>query len=327
MTHFLHSTVDTPSRSIHVITYSLNKSMYYLNLREHTLWTNPYTAQIYYRHCLLKSYEKAVSLLEFKCNTTNDAVWRRITRLFRDSLTGNIYFLLNPSETALSWSFFTLHHLLLKPYLFWNPNVSLLKSKCNTMNDAVWRKITKGPFLFSRRLPMIHPCCRSPPLCVAACCSVLQCAAVCCRFLFSPRPPVICPCCRLPLQCVAVCCSVLQCVAGFPFCFLQCVVACAVCCRFLHLFIEGCCSVLQCVAVCCNVLQVSPVVCWLGEFCVFGLWLQIVVFVMFTLELSMLKTSPTPPCMELSMHMYMNIYTHIYMCGYIYMYIYIHTHI
>jgi len=56
---------------------------------------------------------------------------------------------------------------------------------------------------------------------VAACCSVLQCIAVCCIALqgVAVRCSV--------LQCVAVCCSVLQCVAAR-------------------------CSALQCVAVCCS---------------------------------------------------------------------------
>ena len=42
--------------------------------------------------------------------------------------------------------------------------------------------------------------CLLAPLCVAVCCSVLQCSAVCCI-------------CLLVSQCVAVCCSVLQCDA------------------------------------------------------------------------------------------------------------------
>ena len=61
---------------------------------------------------------------------------------------------------------------------------------------------------------------------VAACCSVLQCAAA-----GDPTNLNINVCIRMQyLQCVAVCCSVLQRVAA-------------------------CCSVLQRVAVCCSVLQ------------------------------------------------------------------------
>ena len=83
--------------------------------------------------------------------------------------------------------------------------------------------------------------------CVAVCCSVLQCVAVCCSVLQCAA-------------CVAVCCSVLQCVA--------------VCCSVLlmDVFVRSCkslaeeeeaipsgvaalCSVLQRCAVCCSVVQ------------------------------------------------------------------------
>jgi len=56
------------------------------------------------------------------------------------------------------------------------------------------------------------------------CCSVLQCAAVCC----SASSLLVQ---QSELKCVAVCCRVLQCVVV-------------------------CCSVLQCVAVCCSELSV-----------------------------------------------------------------------
>ena len=66
------------------------------------------------------------------------------------------------------------------------------------------------------------------------CCSVLQCAAVCCSGLqqsVPPSPEPEPPTTKVSEACwifrVAVCCSVLQCVAV-------------------------CCSVLQCVAVCCS---------------------------------------------------------------------------
>jgi len=103
--------------------------------------------------------------------------------------------------------------------------------------------------------------------CVAGCCSVVRCGAVCwqcvggvlavcCNVLQCVAARVSCPrppCCVL--QCVAVCCSVLQCVA--------------VCCSVLEcwqrvgsVFIV-CCSVLQCVAarVSCPRLPTSPAVC------------------------------------------------------------------
>jgi len=73
-----------------------------------------------------------------------------------------------------------------------------------------------------------------------ACCSVLQCVAVCCS-VFSV------------LQCVAVCCGVSQHVA-MRCNVLQCV---ALSCALLHLPQRAsmCCRVLQCVAECCSVLQ------------------------------------------------------------------------
>jgi len=72
-------------------------------------------------------------------------------------------------------------------------------------------------------------------MCVAVCCSVLQCVAMC---------PCVAVCCSV-LQSVVECCSVLQCVA--------------VCCSVLQSVVE-CCRVLQRVAVCCSVLQ-SVAVC------------------------------------------------------------------
>ena len=74
-------------------------------------------------------------------------------------------------------------------------------------------------------------------VCVAVCCSVLQCVAVLQRVAVNvlQTPGSLAAAIRgdaygIVLQCVAVCCSVLQCVAV-------------------------CCSVLQCVAVCCSVLR------------------------------------------------------------------------
>jgi len=56
------------------------------------------------------------------------------------------------------------------------------------------------------------------------------------------------------LQIVAACCSVMQC---FAVCEAVCDAVCeAVCCNELQC-VAVCCSVLQCVAVCCSVLQWS----------------------------------------------------------------------
>jgi len=105
-------------------------------------------------------------------------------------------------------------------------------------------------------------------------CSVLQYAAV----YFADVTLSIWPCVR---QCVAVCCSVLHCAAlcslmlrwdfGGLFCsVLQCAAVCCyaeyllvlavMCCNVLHCA-AVCCSVLQCVAVCCSVLQCVAVCC------------------------------------------------------------------
>ena len=78
-----------------------------------------------------------------------------------------------------------------------------------------------------------------------ACCSVLQCVAMCCSILlrFAMYGGNVI---QSVLQCVAVCCSALQCVA--------------VCCRVPPLSVGRvrvmvCCSVLQCVLVCCSSLE------------------------------------------------------------------------
>jgi len=83
---------------------------------------------------------------------------------------------------------------------------------------------------------------------VAACCSVLQCVAVCYPYQCSISIHLErVPCCSV-LQCVAVCCSVLQCAT------LTNVVS-------VHTWNEYrvavCCSVLQCVAECCSVLPLT----------------------------------------------------------------------
>jgi len=88
------------------------------------------------------------------------------------------------------------------------------------------------------------------PRCVAVCCSVLQCVAlchiVCCSVLQSPHACTLALSVPGVLQCVAVCCSVLHCL-------LQCVaLSIAVCCSVLQRVVVCCivcCSVLQCVAV------------------------------------------------------------------------------
>jgi len=102
------------------------------------------------------------------------------------------------------------------------------------------------------------------------CCSVLQCAAVCCSVSW-----YVTVCCSVlqcvaalyisalrnieghfrwgVLQCVAVCCSVLQPFMLAPFEILKDASA-EMCCSVLR-YVAACCSVLQCVAVCCRVLQ------------------------------------------------------------------------
>jgi len=84
-------------------------------------------------------------------------------------------------------------------------------------------------------------------VCVAVCCSVLQCASqvIQCasevmadlyQMQVAPVSPVL-PCvATVCLQCVAVCCSLLQCVA--------------VCCSVMR--------VLQCIAACCMPLDAAP---------------------------------------------------------------------
>jgi len=117
-------------------------------------------------------------------------------------------------------------------------------------------------------------------MCVAVCCSVLQCAVVYSIHQKAAESRVlqcVAVCCSV-LQCAAICCSVLQCVAvcGIPQkaaepgrdepCVLRCV---AVCCSMLKcvavirkLPSQGetgrvRCNMLQCVAARCSVLQSS----------------------------------------------------------------------
>ena len=47
----------------------------------------------------------------------------------------------------------------------------------------------------------------------SACCSVLQCVAVCCSVLQSVGTDYVNSACCSVLQCVAVCCNELQCIA------------------------------------------------------------------------------------------------------------------
>jgi len=106
-------------------------------------------------------------------------------------------------------------------------------------------------------------------VCVAVCCSVLQCRQVPASKDTRESPSPLG--CWSVLECVGVCCSVLQCVAlccsgvqcgavrcsasqwGAVWCSaLQCG---AVCCSALQCG-AVCCSALQCGAVCCSVLRV-----------------------------------------------------------------------
>jgi len=83
-----------------------------------------------------------------------------------------------------------------------------------------------------------------------ACCSVLQCVAVCCSGIagtnvtgclsYATASHHIVSALSSEMQCVVLCCSELQCVA--------------VCCSVLQC-VTVCCIALQCVAVRCSVLQ------------------------------------------------------------------------
>ena len=90
---------------------------------------------------------------------------------------------------------------------------------------------------------------------VAACCSLLQCAAVCCSGI--PKRIKFDGICCSVLQSVVVCCSVLQCV----------VVEYIKESSWMG-YIEVCCGVLQCVAVCCSVFVLQCVaVCFFDALC------------------------------------------------------------
>jgi len=96
---------------------------------------------------------------------------------------------------------------------------------CNTLHNVVVGGVV------GRNVGVLH----------TLCCSVLQCAADCCRVLqwwisledmqvFCRECVVfVAVCCRV-LQCVAVCCSVMQCTLQSVF-VVQCVAAyCRMCC-------------------------------------------------------------------------------------------------
>ena len=76
--------------------------------------------------------------------------------------------------------------------------------------------------------------------CVAVCCSVLVCVALC----------------FVEVQCGAACCSVVQYVS-----YTACSSHHMILSPSLPLTLQVCCSVLQCVAVCCSVLQCVAVCC------------------------------------------------------------------
>jgi len=115
-------------------------------------------------------------------------------------------------------------------------------------------------------------------MCVAACCSVLQCGVAHIVGASHARQAAA-PCVRcvavwcIELQCVAVCYSATQCVAGCCS-VLQCAAVCcsvlrcvAVCCSVIESYERDIslrntsCSVLQCIAVCCSLLQFVAVCC------------------------------------------------------------------
>ena len=87
-------------------------------------------------------------------------------------------------------------------------------------------------------------------VCVAVCCSVLQCVAIVkINMLLNTMV------CRHidVLQCAAACCSVLLCDAIVQINMLPNPMVCR--CIYVLQCVAVCCSVLQCVAVCCSVLQ------------------------------------------------------------------------
>ena len=99
-------------------------------------------------------------------------------------------------------------------------------------------------------------------MCVAVCCSVVQCDAVWCIVVQCGvvwcSSGVICV-----LPCVAVCCGVLQICINSPS-YMHAYVCTYTYISFLNVsltvilrseYSNMCCSVLQCVAVCCSVLQ------------------------------------------------------------------------
>jgi len=159
---------------------------------------------------------------------------------------------------------------------------------------------------------------------VAACCSVLQRAAECCRELQCvavakiPLRACLSGCCSV-LQRVAVRCSELQCVAVPQTPRMAC--------------LSGCCSVLQCVAACCSVLQwvVAVGVCVLFDspiyvflilppvcgFCVIMLYIFVAYVCIHIYICYMYWCTQTPIC----------IHTYTYMCMYVHTYIFIYVHI
>jgi len=82
----------------------------------------------------------------------------------------------------------------------------------------------------------------SGTMCCRACCSALQCVAVCCStpVLGKSHVRLESDVLRSVLQCVAVCCSMLQCVA--------------VCCSTHSLGISDVCLESKFYGVCCSVL-------------------------------------------------------------------------
>jgi len=116
---------------------------------------------------------------------------------------------------------------------------------------------------------VVFLCCRvlrrvavSSALCVAVCCTVLQCVTrstfwrASCEFafydfVFLRRSMLqrVAVCCSL-LQYAATCCSVLQCFARSTFCKQIMGLS-----SYVAVFVAACCSILQCVAIYCSVLQ------------------------------------------------------------------------
>jgi len=145
--------------------------------------------------------------------------YAQIHRIHTHKYTGYIHTNTPNTYTEIHVYVYSDHTHRYTTWIFWTRHSSVKRcvfQHCNTLQHTT----TQCSTLFGEKMCTligVQPHHARVNMRPQECCSVLQCAAVCCR------------CCCM-LYCAAVCCSVLQCVAV-------------------------CCSVLQCVAVCCSVLQ------------------------------------------------------------------------